>query len=78
MVTARFKVSKVTPSQTDDDGKVLQGEIEMTPDYAQGKNADWAAATPSGVFRMWVSNPPVFEQLTQGASVHITLEAVED
>lgn len=69
-VTARFKVSKVTP-QGDPEAK--RGEVEMTPDYAQGKNSEWAEATPSGVFRMWITNEAAFEQFVLGAEVDIML-----
>lgn len=77
-VTARFKVGRITPYSTDDDGNVTAGEIEMVPDYAQGRNSEWASATPSGVFRMNVTNPPVFEQLKSGTSLHILITPVED
>lgn len=92
MVTARFKVGRITLfSPTDpvefakavEDGQTKEGykpsaEIEMVPDYAQGKNADWADATPSGVFRMTVTNPAALKVLTGASSVHINIEAVDD
>lgn len=88
MVTAKFKVGKVTMFNPTDpvkfaealeSGKTDQGfdpcaEIEMVPDYAQDKNSDWATATPSGVFRITVTNPSALKQMTQsGRSVHIEM-----
>lgn len=44
-VTAKFKVSRHT-----DMG--WGSEVELTPDYAQGRNQEWAAATPAGMCRL--------------------------
>lgn len=73
MVTARFKVTRVTPHGAETIEDAYAAEVEMTPDYADGENADWASATPSGVFRMTVSNKGALEQLKQGKSVHIEI-----
>lgn len=92
MVTARFKVSRVTlfnptdPTEfsakiNDPEAKVGQvsAEIEMVPDYGQGKNAEWAAASPSGVFRLMVTNPGALRQMTQqGSSVSIEMTFSND
>lgn len=68
MVTAKFKVSRITPYGPFQlkDGKIsgdcTMAEIELTPDYAQGRNAEWAAATPAGVIRMTVTNPDALDK----------------
>jgi hypothetical protein len=72
MVTARFKVSKVTPFG-DDVETAWATEVEMTPDYADGKNKEWNDKTPSGVFRMTITNKAALEQLPQGKSLEIQL-----
>ena len=48
-ITAKFKVSRVADMD-------WAHEIELTPDYAQGRNAEWAQATPAGMIRMTVRN----------------------
>lgn len=75
-VTARFQVSRVTPfGKPEDDW--TQAEVEMTPDYAQGANADWAAATPSGVFRLTVTRA-VAELFPPGRKLHIVIGDVPE
>jgi len=65
-VTAKFKVTRITPwgygSET--------SEVELTPDYAEGKNKDWADKTPSGVIRMTVRGE-VVERFPLGQSFEI-------
>jgi hypothetical protein len=82
-VTARFKVNRITPGVAGDG----TAEVEMTPDYAQGKNAAWAAATPSGLIRMTIGNPDAlkhFEGTKEGKAsydskpVHVTFEFPEE
>lgn len=48
-VTAKFKVNRIS-----DMG--WGTEIEMVPDYADGRNKEWAAATPAGMIRMTIKN----------------------
>lgn len=90
MVTARFKVGRVTlfnPTDPAEFAKVIaedleegqygaSAEIEMVPDYAGGRNKAWSNATPSGVIRMTVTNHAALRQLTQGQnpSVNVTFE----
>lgn len=74
-VTARFKVTRITKFG---DAEDAPAEVEMTPDYAQGRNAEWAAATPSGVCRLTISNPPALAQFEQGQPVAITFEPGEE
>lgn len=57
-VTARFKVNRITR----DVGGPGVHEIEMTPDYGEGRNEDWKAASPSGVIRLTVGNPSAIKQ----------------
>lgn len=37
-------------------------EVELTPDYAQGKNAEWAQATPAGMIRLTIKNELAAQQ----------------
>jgi invasion protein IalB len=83
-VSARFRVTRWTiycPSdeveQALEAGEQVTAEVEMTPDYAQGKNAAWASATPNGVIRLTINNPEALKQLRQGTSLAITFEPVE-
>jgi hypothetical protein len=48
-VTAKFKVSRIS-----DMG--WGTEIEMVPDYANGRNKEWATSTPAGMIRMTIKN----------------------
>lgn len=70
-VTAKFKVSR----KVDYD---YAAEIEFVPDYAQGRNAEWAAATPAGMIRMTVGNPAAREQFVEGAAYTVTFEKEEE
>lgn len=84
-VTAKFKVTRVTPFGCTpeqfqhglDTGEWPEGwygaEVEMTPDYAQGRNKDWSAATPAGVFRMTITNPSALAELRDGTAQDIVL-----
>jgi hypothetical protein len=85
MVTARFIVSKVTPlgGYTRDGGEVVPPwghEVEMTPDYAQGRNEEWKSASPSGVFRITIdpSKTHALDQLPQGQHLEIQMIPIED
>jgi len=76
MVTARFKVSRVTPMGDAD--KPYAHEVEMTPDYANGANHEWSVATPSGVCRLTITNFAAVEQLPLGASLEFRIAQLED
>ena len=54
-VSAKFVVSRIT-----DMGWAT--EVEMTPDYAHGRNKEWAAATPAGMIRMTIKNSVAADQ----------------
>lgn len=86
-VTAKFKVSRLTPWTGTEivDGAMVApegsttsgGEVELTPDYAQGRNAEWAAATPAGVIRLTVGNPAALAQFVEGQAFTVTFEQSE-
>lgn len=65
-VSAKFKVQRITPN-THHEG----AEVELVPDYAEGRNKDWAKWTPSGVIRMNITNGPALEQFKQGKAFTI-------
>lgn len=67
-VTAKFIVSRVTDMN-------WATEVELVPDYAQGRNAQWAAATPAGMIRMTIKNELAAEQFAKGKSFTVTFEA---
>lgn len=75
MVTARFVVSKVTPLGE----PPWAHEVEMTPDYGQGRNEEWKAASPSGVFRISIdpTKTDALKQLERGQSLEIHLIPIE-
>lgn len=86
-VTARFVVSRVTPLGAGyryENGESIPAdpwayEVEMTPDYAQGANEEWKAASPAGVFRLTIdpTKTGAMEQLAQGTKLHIVMEPYE-
>lgn len=87
-VTARFVVSRVTPlgagrvhKRDGIEEEVPQWgvEVEMTPDYAQGANEEWKAASPSGVFRITIDpqKTRALEQLAEGTKLHIVINPYE-
>lgn len=83
-VTAKFKVSRLTPygSFQIKDGKIEgdceMAEVELTPDYAAGKNAEWAKATPSGVIRMTITNPEALQQFVINDAFTVTFDKEEE
>ena len=77
MVTAKFKVSRVSPMGADNIEDAWATEIEMTPDYAGGANHEWSEATPSGMCRLTVTNKAAIEKLPLGASLTLTF-SVDD
>lgn len=76
MVTARFKVSRHTP--WGDKDKPSTVEVEMTPDYAEGRNKEWSVATPAGVCRLTITNLAAIEQLPEGQALEVRFIPVED
>ena len=54
-VSAKFVVNRIS-----DMGWAT--EVEMVPDYAHGRNKEWAAATPAGMIRMTIKNSVATDQ----------------
>lgn len=50
-VTAKFKVGQTV---TTDRGNGPQVQVKLVPDYGEGKNTEWAAATPSGAIDLTI------------------------
>lgn len=73
MVRAKFKVDSVTQDRYADDGSVTAEQIEMSAVYGEdgSANAEWSKWTPSGQFRMHVTNPSVFGQFEQGKEYYL-------
>ena len=67
VVTAKFKVSRKS-----DMG--WAHEVELVPDYAQGRNAEWAEATPAGMIRLTIKNELAAEQFAEGEAYTATFE----
>lgn len=76
MVTAKFKVTRCDPQG--DIEKPWAHTILMTPDYSDGRNKEWAEATPNGSFQMTVKNILAVEKLPLGKSVTIQIVPDED
>lgn len=76
-VTARFYVAEMTSR-----AKQANATIVLLPAYANGANAEWATATPSGRIELQVNNPAaneVFgEWLAEGLDLHITMTPVAE
>lgn len=78
-VTAKFKVARKIPlgptfdveTSTWSDQPPWAWEIELVPDYAEGRNADWAAATPAGMIRLTIKNELAAEQFQAGDAYDI-------
>lgn len=81
-VTAKFKVSRKIPlgpnwdpeAQSWTDHKVWAHEVELTPDYAEGRNKEWAEATPAGMIRLTIKNELAAEQFEIGKGYTVTFE----
>jgi hypothetical protein len=63
-VSAKFKVNRRVEMD-------WATEVELTPDYAQGRNADWASATPAGMIRLTIKNELAAKQFKEGQPVDI-------
>lgn len=84
-VTARFIVSRLTPlgggrnAVTKEEIPPWGTEVEMTPDYSQGRNEEWKHASPSGVFRLSISqDKPALSFFEVGKHLHIVISEAED
>lgn len=74
-VTARFYVNEMTYRGK---GPYANATVILTPAYANGANAEWASATPSGRIELSVGNPEAIKQFeewrVEGQDLHITFE----
>jgi hypothetical protein len=85
-VTAKFKVARKIPLGPTFDAEAgawsdqppWGWELEMVPDYAGGRNAEWAAATPSGMIRMTIKNELAAEQFEPGDAYTIVFEKSDE
>lgn len=66
-VTAKFKVARKTDMS-------WAHEVELTPDYAEGRNKEWAEATPAGMIRLTIKNELAAKEFTEGAAYTVTFE----
>ena len=76
MVTARFKVSRVSPMGSEDAPWAY--EVELTPDYAGGANKEWSEATPSGMCRLTITNMAAVEQFKLGQAFELQFHQHQD
>jgi hypothetical protein len=76
MVTARFKVSRVSPMG--DAENPWAYEVELTPDYANGANKDWSEATPSGMCRLTITNKAAVAQFVLGTPYELQFCSLDD
>jgi len=49
-------------------------EVELVPDYGEGRNAEWAAATPAGMIRLTIKNELAADQFEEGQAYTVTFE----
>jgi len=69
-VTAKFKVSRRTEMG-------WATEVELTPDYMDGRNKEWAEATPAGTIRMTIKNEVAAKQFKANRAFTVTFEGDE-
>jgi len=70
-VTAKAQVN----SRSDGPGPVV---LSMGPDYQDGRNAEWAAATPALSISMTVQEGPAADFFEQGSKITVTFTRTED
>lgn len=69
-ISAKFKVSEIVES-----AGYQANRVRLVPDYAQGRNKDWAAATPSGVIEMYIGRETAaIDQFTVGKAFTVLFE----
>jgi hypothetical protein len=66
-VSAKFKVSRKTDMK-------WAHEVELVPDYADGRNKEWAEATPAGMIRLTIKNELAADQFEVGAGYSVLFE----
>lgn len=76
-VTARFYVSEITRRRNAGNATIV-----LFPAYANGANAEWATATPSGKIELQVNAEGATKVFTdwfeQGLDLHITMQPVDE
>jgi len=82
MVTARFRVTRVTPqglttAEVEAGKEPWAHEVEMTPDYANGANKEWAEATPQGVCRLLITNKAAVDYLKLGSNLEFRIAVLD-
>lgn len=70
-VSAKFKVAR----RTDMDWAT---EVELTPDYAEGRNKEWAEATPAEMIRLTIKNALAAEHFTPNQAVDVLFTFPEE
>ena len=77
-VTARFYVATIEFAA----GTNAQGKVVLQPAYANGANAAWAPATPSGRIELYVNAEGALEAFDKWrldrTDLHITMQPVEE
>jgi hypothetical protein len=78
-ISLRFYVAETTLGPGD---PPTTAKVVLLPAYAQGANAEWAAATPSGRIDLTVSNPAAIEVIEEWrkarTDLHLTARPVDD
>lgn len=67
-VTAKFRVARKTDMN-------WAHEVELVPDYGEGRNKEWAEATPAGMIRLTIKNELAAEQFDVGGTYTVTFES---
>ena len=77
-VTCRFYVSEITYSA----GTNASGKVVLQPAYANGANAAWAQATPSGRIELHVNAEGALEMFDKWRldrkDLHIVMQPVDE
>lgn len=72
-ITLRFYVSEMTLGPGD---PPTSAKVVLLPAYAQGANAEWASATPSGRIDLVVNNPDAVAVLDEWRKGRVDLHLV--
>src|SRR6516164_6478384 len=72
MVKAKFFVAGVEVTGQYPEGS-RQGNVRMQAVSRGAVNASWASATPSGEFKMYISNPGAFEWFLENAGKEVAI-----
>ena len=72
-----YEGSTVVREEECPEDEVYQWTILLTPTYGQGKNEEWAKATPSGSISLSINNPAAYGQFQPGDEFTVTFEKIE-